>query len=58
VRARLLLVFPVSDGLFHGFAHGLLSYFLNVLFHFGDACGCFDLDDERYLYVHERVLLL
>jgi len=33
VRTRLLLVFPLSDGSFHGFSHGLPSCFLNTLFH-------------------------
>jgi hypothetical protein len=39
-RARLVLILPVSDGLFHGLAHGRLPGFLNALFHLGYACGC------------------
>src|SRR6266436_2709023 len=53
VRTGPLLILPLPDGLFQGRAHGLLARFLNLLFHFCDACGCFDLDDERYLYSHE-----
>jgi len=33
VRTGLLLVFPLPDDVFQGFAHGLLSYFLDLLFH-------------------------
>jgi hypothetical protein len=35
VWACRVLIFPVSDGLFHGLTHGLLTCPLNVLFHLG-----------------------
>jgi hypothetical protein len=30
----------------------------NLTLTLGDACACLNLDRERYLYLHERVLLL
>src|SRR6266852_924565 len=35
VWARRVLIFPVSDSLFHGLSHGLLTCLLNALFHLG-----------------------
>jgi hypothetical protein len=35
IRARLVLILPVSDGLFQGLAHSLLTGFLNLFFHLG-----------------------
>jgi hypothetical protein len=54
VWPRLLLVFPVADGLFQRLAHRLLPCLLDLLFHLRQACGCCKLDFERYLYLHER----
>src|SRR5437016_7598826 len=58
VRTGLLLVFPLSDGLFECLAHGLLSYVLHLVFHLGQTGTFRNLDGERYLYLHERLLLL
>src|SRR5205814_9863714 len=53
MRAGLLLVLPVSDGLFHSLSHGRMPGLLDLLFHLGEIGGCRDLDGERYLDLHE-----
>src|SRR6266700_7099231 len=58
MRARGVLVFSFPDRLFERLSHPLLTCFLNTLFHLCYACACPNLDGERYLYVHERILLL
>jgi hypothetical protein len=40
VRTRDLQLCSLPDGLFQGLAHGLLTGFLNLLFHLGEACAC------------------
>jgi hypothetical protein len=58
VRTLLVLFLPLPDGLFHGLAHRLMPSLLNLVFHLQYARVCFDLNRERYLYRHERILLL
>jgi hypothetical protein len=52
------VLFLVPDGLFQCFSHGLLPGFLDLLFHLREVGGCRHLDFERYLYLHEGILLL
>jgi hypothetical protein len=51
-------LFPLSDALFHGLPHLLLTGCLKLFFHLAEACICFDLRGEQYFYLREGNLLV